>query len=475
MICPKCSFENIPGAKFCSECGSPLTDSGKIAGLTAEPDKHAESCRGDLDTSKIPDIVIPGVSVDAPIDAPSVGGILDQAGVDGFDFDPVDDEDEPEYGDWGPYAYDPDADGTTKKLQDTRGIDEFLVEPGYVPPTPAWKTGDTMEMPKIDGQEAPKKKEFKAPDADKKKGGKGKFVVIGLIVVIIACAAAAGITYSMELWGGRTVPNVEGMQKQQAIDELELLGFAVRTTEVKSDEKADKVLLMDPSPGGRVEDGTEVVLHIAVNRMVPSVVGMTQDEAAEAFTAEGFENVEFVKEKSNEAEGTVLVVDPEEGAKATSNQKIAVTVAEAYTVPDVTGMSESEALAALTDAGYQAYSTYVYSEEPEWTAIGTDPAAGSKRDAGTEVAVQIAKSRGNELIALANDYLASAGVVSIGGTSYEISSVDGSATYKGSNTTESAVTVRAMTTLDGETVYGSSKQRTITIVWSDSNDIESIS
>lgn len=475
MICPKCSFENIPGAKFCNECGSPLTDSGKIAGLSVEPEKHADSPRGDLDTSKIPDIRIPGVNADETDDASVGQGVLDQSGEDGFDFDPIDDEEEPEYGDWGPYAYDPDSDGTTKRIQDTRGIDEFLVEPGYTPPAPAWKTGDTMEMPKVEGGATPQKKEFKAPDAEKKRGGKGRFVIIGLIVVLVACAAAAGITYSMELWGGKTVPNVEGMQKQQAIDELEALGFTVRTTEVKSDDAADTVLLMDPNAGSRMEEGTEIVLHLAVNRAVPGVVGMTQEEAADAFEAEGLENIEYVTEKSNEAEGTVLSVDPEAGAKALSNQKITVTVAEAYIVPDVAGMSESEALAALADAGYAGYSTYVYAENPEGTAIGTDPEAGSKIASGTDVGVMIAKSRANEVIALTNEYLGSAGTVTIGGTTYEIVSVDGSATYKGDNTTETSVTVRAMTTLDGETVYGSSKQRTITIVWSSENTVESVS
>ncbi len=472
MICPKCSFENIPGAKFCNECGSPLTDSGKIAGLSIDPDRlDAAPSRSDLDTSKIPDIKIPSVNGADEI----VGGGPVVERVEEFDFDPIDEGEEPEYGDWGPYAYDPDSDGATRKIQDTRGIDEFLVDPGYTPPSPMWNTGGTMEMPKVESQEPPKKKEFKAPDAQGKKRGRGKFVVIGLIVLLLAGAAAGAITYSMELWGGRTVPDVEGMHKQEAIEALESLGFSVVTTDVKSDEAEGTVLLMDPRGGSRMEEGTEIVLHLAVGRTIPSVVGMSQDDAQAAFAAEGFENVEYVTQKSDEAEGTVLEVDPEAGAKALSTTKITVTVAEAYRVPDVAGMTESEALQAVADAGYNGYAVYVYSEELEGTVLGCDPASGEKVASGSDVAVQVAKSRANELIALANDYLGRAGVLTLGSTSYEIVSVDGSATYKGSNTTESTVTVRAMTTLDGETVYGSSKQRTVTIVWSDSNTVESIS
>ena len=472
MICPKCSFENIPGAKFCSECGLPLTDSGKIAGLSAETERRdGASPRNDLNTSRIPDIKIPGINADGDEGVPS-----DESEDPEFDFDPIDDEEEPEYGDWGPYSYDPDAEAATKKIQDTRGIDELLVEPGYVPPSPVWKSGDTMEMPKVEGEDTPKKKEYKAPDSpDKKKGGKAKFVVIGLVALIALAAAAVAITYSMELWGGRTIPDVEGMQRAEAQGALESLGFSVVAIEEKSDDKEGTVLLMDPRGGSRMEQGTEIVLYVAVGRSVPSVVGLPQEEAAQAFAAEGLENVEYVAEKSDETEGTVLSVDPEAGTRALSTGKITVKVAEAYRVPDISGMSQAEAFDAVEAAGYNGYTVYVYAEDPEGTVLGTDPGAGEKLQSGADVAIKIAKSRASELIALANEYLGGLGTIKLGETSYEVVSVDGSATYKGNNTTESAITVRAVTTLDGETVYGSAKQRTVTIVWTDSNTVESMS
>ncbi len=46
---------------------------------------------------------------------------------------------------------------------DLSGFDEFLVNPGYVPPKSAWSAGDTMQMPRIEGVEPPKQKDFKAP------------------------------------------------------------------------------------------------------------------------------------------------------------------------------------------------------------------------------------------------------------------------------------------------------------------------
>ncbi|MEG0758990.1 MAG: PASTA domain-containing protein, partial [Raoultibacter sp.] len=269
--------------------------------------------------------------------------------------------------------------------------------------------------------------------------------------------------------------DVVGMKKTEAVSELESLGFTVRTTDVKSDDVADTVLLMDPGAGERREEGTEIVLHVAVARTIPDVVGKTQEEAAKIFEDEGFENVEFATVKSNEPEGSVLSADPAAGTVAKSSQRITVTVAQAYTVPDVAGKGMDDAVSVLANEGYESSVVYVYSEATPGTVIATNPKAGTKLESGATVEVQVAKSRSAEIIALTSDYLAGAGALSIGGTTYEIVSVDAAPTYGGGNTAKCAITVRAKTTLDGEVVYGSPKQRTVTVVWTDGNELESIS
>lgn len=476
MICPKCSHKNTPGAKFCSECGSPLTDSGKIEGLAGNNGLREDTEAQDgFATSKIPDIRIPGVNAYEDNEASVPCATNSEA--EPFDFDPLadSDEEEPEYGDWGPYSYDPHPDGITKVIHDTRGIDEYLIESGYVAPASSWKSGGTMEMPKLDDEELPKQKDFIAPDANKRKGGKGKIVIACIVSLLVLAALGAGVSYGMELWGGKTIPDVSGMKKAEAVSALESLGFTVRTTDVKSDDIADTVLLMDPGAGERREEGTEIVLHVAIARTIPDVVGKNQEEVAKIFEEEGFENIEFVNTKSNEVEGSVLSVDPAAGTIAKSSQRITLTVAQAYTVPDVSGKGKDEAVSILNDEGYEASVIYVYSDIAAGTVTATNPKAGTKLESGATVEVQVAKSRGAEIISLTSDYLASAGTLSMGGTTYEIVSVDAAPTYEGGNTAKCAITVRAKTTLDGEVVYGSPKQRTVLIVWTDGNELESIS
>ncbi|WP_371298200.1 recombination protein O N-terminal domain-containing protein [Paraeggerthella sp.] len=159
-------------------------------------------------------------------------------------------------------------------------------------------------------------------------------------------------------------------------------------------------------------------------------------------------------QKSDEREGIVLAVSPEAGTKAKANEPVTVTVAAAYTVPDITGMTWDQAVAAIEAEGLTATSAYVYDDAAaDGTILGTSPAAGEKVASGSSVTVNIARSRGAELTAAAQAYLASAGTVNIGGTTYAIQSVDG-ITYQGNDTTAFTITAAAITTLDGETVRG---------------------
>jgi len=68
----------------------------------------------------------------------------------------------------------------------------------------------------------------------------------------------------------------------------------------------------------------------------------------------------------------------------------------------------------------------------------------------------------------------SGSTVTVGGTAYLVESVD-AVKYEGGETTSFTITGKAVTSLDGETVYGSSKQKSGAIVWTSDNAIASIS
>ncbi len=542
MICPHCHTENRPGAKFCNECGrkldpAPVQESEAEDAACAPAEEVVEAA----DPTEVMDPVeLEEPAEDAAADDADEAADEDAAADDAADEDAgktaddaeaeaeADDDssddgktadgaataddsaDEGEAADDAAVAEDgssQDTDDPSEPLAhtaamprinivaadraparpqaDLSGFDEYLVNPGYVPAPSAWRAGDTMQMPALKDVEGPKQKEFKAPtDPEKRsrkgvKGKGGKIAAAVIAVLVVAAGIAAGVTYQMEMWGGKVVPNVVGMTQADATFVLENKGFTVRTTSVASDDTEGMVLLMDPGANARQEEGSEVVIHVSTSRLVPDVVGKSQDEAERLFDDNGFENVTYVQENSDENAGSVLAVSPEAGEKAKAKSAITVTVAKPYTVPDVTGMTPSQAAAAIEEAGLTSSTVTVYSETiPEGYMIGIDPASGSEVSSSTVVTINVAKSRGTELVAAARSYLASGSLKASDGSTFTVSSVN-SCTYQGNDEVAFTATGVASTsvTVLGQTisVSGDSKQVSGTIGFDAYNNVTSIS
>lgn len=324
-----------------------------------------------------------------------------------------------------------------------------------------------------------KSKDDKKPESKSKRLPGSKIAAIVALVVVLAAGVAGSVTYQMELWGGKVVPDVTGMTQADATYMLQNKGFTVRSTTVPSDSTEGLVLLMDPGAGARQQEGAEVVIHVSTSRTVPKVVGSSQDSALKALSDNGFENVDVQLERSDEPEGTVLSISPEEGEKAKASTGIMLKVAQAYTVPDVSGMSYNQAVQAIKNAGLSSTAVYVYSETASEGAImGVEPAAGSKVPSDTVVVISLAKSRASELTAAARSYLTSTTLTASDGSSFTVSSVD-SVSYQGNDTVAFTASGKASKSVSvlGQTisVAGNSKQVSGTITFDSSNNVASVS
>lgn len=456
MKCPLCQSPNLEGAKFCSECGCDLRAATEV--LPVFPQAAA----------------IPTVPT-------------------------------------APLA----ADGATLSFDDGRQPSTLPIgaapanEPGSVAYTAAQMFGGTREMPAVEGPDTSGTERFASPfaassdparsvfaSAPDPQGGQGggagkgpgrltrKQVAAIVVATVLAslALAAAGITYAMELWGGHSVPDVVGMTQAKARTTLEEAGFSVEALEVKSDDTENTVLLTDPAVGTRAPEGSQIVIHVAVARMVPEVVGKTQDEAEGLMEAEGLQNVTYEPTKSNEAEGTVLAVDPAAGTKAQAQTPVTVKVATPFTVPDVTGKPRDEAVEALEAEGYVVTVSQVNTEDyAEGTAVTTDPPAGSQLNSGEEVTLFTAHNRSTELMELTRKLFDDASSLTISGGTYEVRSVK-EVGYDGNGVCAFTLVVRPFATtqlpwfLGGgtKTEYGTEETITGTVTWTDADEVGSI-
>lgn len=482
MHCPNCQTENRDGAKFCDECGFPLIDvvTGEAVDVDDDSDVAGLVDAGDFgdDLDRIGDEAefelvspteeMPVANAEEPQgeedqpedaveaeDAPGEGEVKDEAEVD--DANRVDTEGDPEEtGDETPSSGEgqggedaPQAE-TDEVRADLSGFEltadeygERLADPTYEKPVVNWRDGNTIQMKPVDGPEPEKSKDYLASSTTKQ-SHRGRNIALAVVAIVAVIAAVLFATFQMNLWGGKPVPDVIGMTEADARSVLEGEGFTVRVGQVKSDETEGLVLITDPEAGTHAAEGDEVVVHVAIARFIPEIIGKTKDEAAAALTEEGYENVKFTTEMSEKPEGTVIAVSPEVGSRSKSTAEVVVTLAEPYKVPDVSSMYLDDAIKALEDAGYLYEVAYIPTDDyANGQMMGTVPAAGTVTDRGTVVVIQIAQSIAVMMENSARNYLSSGVTIQSNGYSFIIDSVD-TVTYVGGNVVAYTATGRAV-------------------------------
>ena len=140
--------------------------------------------------------------------------------------------------------------------------------------------------------------------------------------------------------------------------------------------------------------------------MVPNVVGMSMEEAQSTLTSDDYKltvGTITYQQSDTVKEGQVISQDPKANSAVKEGQAVNLVVsagATTATVPDLSGMTASQAEAALAKAGLTGNSQSGYSDKVELGKVfNQDPAAGSTVPAGSTVTYTI--SAGEEVSTVA--------------------------------------------------------------------------
>jgi len=197
-----------------------------------------------------------------------------------------------------------------------------------------------------------------------------------------------------------TVPNLVGMTIADATAAAENANLSIiedGTVEVDAASRLDGLVAeQSPGSGTTVDSGTDIAVKIGVIKQVavPDFIGMTADEAAAAGAAAGLDVIvggTTVVQPGDPNIGKVADQSPSAGTHIDDGSQVTVLLGEVeqVTVPDVRGMTEADANAAITNAGLVVAKTEAEDSSPAGTVISQDPIGGTTVDRGSTVNIVV--------------------------------------------------------------------------------------
>jgi len=195
------------------------------------------------------------------------------------------------------------------------------------------------------------------------------------------------------------VPSVKDQPQERAIKDLDKAGLKVTADPQASDTvKEGFAIGTSPVAGTEVDRDSRVRLFVSSGPeqiSVPDVVGLTREAAETRITREGLD-VRVEMEVSDETENEVIAQSPDAGGSLERDEDVTITVAtepEQVTVPDVTGLTRSEALRMLRSAGLEGSVTQRATDtlDEDGVVIEQSPGNGAEVDEGTAVTLIVGR------------------------------------------------------------------------------------
>ena len=193
--------------------------------------------------------------------------------------------------------------------------------------------------------------------------------------------AATGSAVTVKVSKGKNtkpVPDVIGLQEDEAIANLRESGFEPRVFDVPGADPAGTVVAQEPEPGEPAPPDSTVRINVSTGEQsgetterpgttttttgaaqvaVPNVVGVAQTPALRQLTTGGLRGVVAYR-TSDQPRGRVIEQRPVSGTSANRNAQVQIVVAipagaEELEVPDVRDQDEDSARQTLVDLGFR--------------------------------------------------------------------------------------------------------------------------
>ncbi len=254
------------------------------------------------------------------------------------------------------------------------------------------------------------------PASSKKKSRK-KLIIAGVIAAAVAALLIIGMATGLIGKASISVPELTGKTVEEAQKRAEAQDLKIDVVDYEeSDEfKAGEVIDQNPPAGEMVRKNTKIELTVSRGSdesIVPNVIGLTEKDASRLLEESGFK-VKIKDVENTQTKGIVVKQTPDAGEKMKSGGIITLEVSdgkgkEEGTVPNLIGMTKTDARAAIIDAGFEVgnISEESNSQHSAGTVIDQQYSAGSELEKGKSISFTVSKGAGSSTISLYIDFAA---------------------------------------------------------------------
>jgi serine/threonine-protein kinase len=197
------------------------------------------------------------------------------------------------------------------------------------------------------------------------------------------------------------VPSVVGEPLDQALSDLHAANLKGKISRVDNNAPQDQVIGQTPKAGAKIDQGSSVTLKVSNGPkpvIVPNEIGSTFATANSALLGAGF----AVKRKdveSDQPKDTVVDQSPAGGTYQPPGATVTLSVSKGpttSTVPDVTSLSQADAVTQLKASGFKVRIVSQPVTDPNQDGIvqTQDPAGSTKAPPGSTVTIAVGKFGG---------------------------------------------------------------------------------
>ena len=231
-------------------------------------------------------------------------------------------------------------------------------------------------------------------------------IIVTIFVVIKVVSAVGGKSTKSETTTEATlastedsdqvsVPDVAGMTEDEAKAALNKVGLGCKISKQNSDTVAEgNVISQSQKAGSKVDKNTTITITVSSGSntfTVPNVVGKTESDASSTLKNAGLTVSIDYSYSDSVSQGNVISQTPSKGSSVKSGDSVTINVSrgketKTVTVPNVIGLTESQANEALDNAGLKySVSTSQESSSEKGTVIGQSYSSGKEVEEGTVI------------------------------------------------------------------------------------------